>query len=760
MLRIQLINNRLGSRIIDRYDPIGINDLTFEIKRSEENDGIVYNVIFDLEFIKPSRDYLKSCFESDGGIDSEVIVKIWQRDVNRRRWKIYAIGKVNWNGRELFEDRIVVTIEQTGFERRVLNLMNSQVDMETDVTENGSAIVPIVLPELEYHSKTIKKLINLKPENGDEYQSLVWTITIPDAVLELDVPVSILSVGQLSLTAEGGDIEEFNNTSYIYQSFPLGTTETAGFPTGGATQEEYIDFLTSHPTLREHNFVSPENGTTDVVGTLTLKHKAHSINGGGDIDNQLGNLEVIAWLEQRDVNNNILSIQNVGSWNFPTHGQEIIGEFETKEISVLDIPSSKGDKFYLYTTYLVYGDYESPVISDGDGTLEVFYTIQADVENTSISITSKTNSPIANVKTALIYEAAERCAQFYTNQTDCFRSTLLGRTDILDSDGNPLYDEDGEAALLGYTNGHFLRGNNEKKLFLSLNDILEFVNMRYCAGIGFETINGKQYLVLEKKEYFFNKNLKISSLGPTYNVKKRLDSKRFWNEIELGYSGKLDIGQTNAIDEFNTLRKWSIPIVNTQNKLKLTTKVRASGFQIEFQKRLKGTTKDSNLDDENFIVSLIRDGETFKTKKDEGYTSITGVFDSPSGYNYDLSPARALQRWKKFIASCLTKSFDKTLKFAGGEGNYTMTTQKIGEEVVSESGDVDVSAIEPDFEPEVYGISRKLGIDDIALIQNNRYGYEEFSDQFGEVMQGFILNIEHNPTEKMAELELLKVFRA
>jgi hypothetical protein len=777
----------MGSRVIRRYDPIGINDLTFEIKRSEENEGIIYNIVFDLEFIKSSRDFLKSCFEADGGIDSEVIVKIWQRNPNRRpRWSLYATGKVNWNRYELYEDRLLVAIEQTGFERSVLNLMDTQVDIETGVTNNGTEITPLVLPDLIYHSKKLLKTAELKPESGIEYQQEdVHVIIVEQSLFTSDQRVSMMSICQLNFDVPESEIEEIISQPYNFQVFPrVDEAFPINFPAQDRTEADYIDFLSNNLDLRSHNFEVKESGTIDIDISIGINAGAYSDQIGGDVDDHIGNFEVYLWLEHRTLDENgdqaIVSITNIGKLDISGHGEDIVSdppEYQEFSYSLNDLPSVPGDKFYVYATFRVYGDWEKPNVPDGDATVFITHTVQMRAD-TFVKFTSKTVGEDVPVKTCLLHEAAERCAQFYTNQVDCFRSTLLGRTDILDSNGDPLYDEDGEASLLGITNGHFLRdrevyttteddglGGNVikfhfKKLFISLKDILEFVNMRYCAGIGFEIINGKQYLVLEKKEYFFNKNLKISSLGQVYNVKKHLDSKRFWNEIEIGYSGKLDIGQTNAIDEFNTIRKFGIPIVNTKNKLKVTTKMRASGFQIEFQKRLRGTTKDSNLDDENFIVSLIRDGDTFKTKKDEGYVSITGVFDSPSGYNYDLSPARALQAWKRFIASCLTKSFDKTLKFTFGDGNYSMTSQKSGEGVISESGSVDLTGIQPDFEPYIYTIGRKFTADDITLVQNSLYGYEEFSDQFGEVMQGFILNIEHNPTEKMAELELLKVFRA
>jgi hypothetical protein len=776
MLRVQLICNAIGSLLIDRDDPIDINELILEVRRSEDNDGIVYNVVFDLEFIKASRDFLKTCFESGGGIDSEVVVKIYQRDRNRRRWKIYATGKINWNKRDLLEDRIVVSIEQIGFERRVLNFINKKIDARTPVTENGTVITQLELPELTYHSKRLVKIAEFKPESSTEYQEVsVAIITIPDAILAIDQDVSALFIGLINLATDSQEVEDVFNIPYLWSAFPLSGTVTAGFTSGVADEGDYVDFLANNLDLREPCYEATEAGTVNLDLNLAIRATAFSDNTGGDIDGQLGTFEVYLWLEHRRLDEDeeefVVSVTNLGKMNTPGSGPDIEsgpdGSYQTFSYNVEDIELQPKDKFYVYTTYRFFGEWEGPNTPSADGVVTVGFTIQLNASSSYVRFDTRTIDEEVPVKTAMIYELAERCVQFYTNQTDCFRSTLLGRTDILDVDGNPLYTEDGEASLIGITLGHFLRDtqpfqtiiSDEKKMFLSLADILQFINMRFCAGIGFETINGKQYLILEKKEYFFNKDVRILSLGQVYNIKSSVDPKRYWNGIQLGYSGKLDIDQVNAIDEANTVRDYTIPIVSTSNTLKFLSDIKTSGHQIERQKRLRGITKDSNLDDEIFAVSLVRDGITFKTKKIEGYTSVNGVFDSGSGYNYDLTPARALVAWGKYIASCLYKSFDKVVKFNSGDGNYYMTSQKTSEVSIAENGNLDLSSVEPIWVPEIYSFNAPLGLNEIQLIKETPYGYVEFFDQFGERMEGFILNIEHNPTSKLAEIELLKVHR-
>src|SRR5690606_10532378 len=135
-----------------------------------------------------------------------------------------------------------------------------------------------------------------------------------------------------------------------------------------------------------------------------------------------------------------------------------------------------------------------------------------------------------------------------TNQVDnVFRSTLIGRTDRG-------YAEDGEFALIGLTNGHRLRLKNQHlpagqrgdNLFVTLEDLIQFMKVIACADFGFELDeNGNKVFVLEKKEYFYNQNVKSVSLGRVYDVRRRVNPKRFYNSIEIGYTAQIDVQQYN-----------------------------------------------------------------------------------------------------------------------------------------------------------------------------------------------------------------------
>ena len=760
-LRFQLINSVVGSLIVEKADPIGINSLTQNVKRSPTNDGVMYEIILDLDFIKDGRRYFKNAYEQAGGIDAQVDVNIFDYEPNLRTWELYFTGRANMAKWALHEEKVEIGIEQTGLERRVLNLLDTDVDLETLSSENGSALPEVgAIPAMEYHSKKILKQTLAFPNELVEFQQL--------DVFEQG-GLDGLQTTYRERVMYGNMATEKTTFKELTESFglPFGWTDLGGMGlVGPASVGQMIAFLTATPSPRFPVYVASEAGILDAVFALKLLHELESSNPSGDIDvcgsGSLGTSEIHAWFEVRDADDNVLFLEHVGEYTMPQcgdpgfTGDTSTGIMETKNFSHLAIPIEVGYKVFVYETIRIFADYENQ--DTGDESVSHHFKITPG-EGYSISLTSATETPVSTSKTILLHEAFQRCCQYYTNQIDCFRSDLLGRPEITFPDGSTPYTEDGQGALIGLTNGNNLRGRT-RQIFANLQDLIEFTDSLFCTAFGFETIAGKQVLRLEKRSYFYRKDERILSLGAVPNIVRKLAIKKFYNSVEMGYAEKIDIKQINAIDEFNTIRRWGIPIVNTKQVLKMSTKMITGGYPIESQRRLFESTEDGKNDDKNFAVVVIRDGLTFKTKKNEGYSAITNVFDPSSIYNVDISPARNLRNWLQVLASGLIRSTNKVLRFTFGEVNFTMTSQKTTEvEPVAENGNVDLTGIEPIWDNEIYSFKCPLSRNQMKLIKANPYGYVEFNDRYGETFEGFIDNFEHEPNEGKATFDLLKVHR-
>jgi hypothetical protein len=358
----------------------------------------------------------------------------------------------------------------------------------------------------------------------------------------------------------------------------------------------------------------------------------------------------------------------------------------------------------------------------------------------------------------LIFEALNKMFQFYSDQTDCFRSEYFGRVDSVVP-----YPADGRGSISSIASGAYIRRLAERTTFINGNDFFGALNAIHCLGLGFEYRDGKQVVVMEPIEYFYNKDLLILDLGPVSELERVVDTKSYANQIENAY-GKIDIQKTNGIDEPNTMRRWKYPITQIETKQLATTKYKTSGYEIEDQRRKGSTTEDSKNDEINFLFSLVRDGGGFKPKKMEGYTLVENVFDPASMYNLDFSPRRNLDNWLKIVAVALYKSPDKTITFSMGEGNYLMVTQKVGETAPKPEGGlgvkVDLSGVAPLYMPERYKFNCPLTSIQMKRIREVPYGYFIFQEyRGGPNLEGYLSKVTRSDKKKLGTFELLKVFR-
>lgn len=736
-LRFQLYSEQLGPLIIERGDPIDINALKQTIKRSKDiNDGVLYEVILDVEFIKEGRSYLKTAYEQCGGIDAKVDVVIYDRNPNTRKWELYSVGQINFQRYEVTETSITVNIEQTGFQTKVLNLKEVDINLETTVSENGIALPTSDAIEIPFHSKTILRtyLRNMLGVGGLDSELDNFNLPSGDTYLIPDFN-EVRQTSVLPVTNDdNGEVNDFEDALFEY-------------PTGISDISPIISYRYFIKALEQGDY------------TIIITSLKYEFKGQPGLNKDLS----AQWFIDIKKEDGTITSTAISSLLTSVDGTDINDELNYTNTFTLDV----NDSFFLYLKFTNAGTqniYFQAIAS------QVFSTDHFEFNGTPfLKLTALTTYPSTTSKVIFLHDAIKRCVQYITGQEDCFYSELLGRTELG-------YSDDGDGALIVVTNGNNIRkqivDGATKNIISNLKDLIDLANSLFCVGFGFETqANGTKKLRLEKIDFFYDKNTKVISLGKVYNPKLKLDSKRFYNQIEFGYSGKIDIDQINAIDEFNSLRKYKIPVNNTKGQLKIASSFKAGGYQVEYQRRLStpvkkdAKTKPGKYDDDLFVICVVRDGMgSFKTQSNEGFDSFDKLINPETGYNYNISPARSLRNWSKVIAASLTKSTSaKILKFSGGEVNYQAGIKKSSDyALIYENGDVDLTNIEPIWESEIYSLSDvPMSRDLWKQIKANPFGYIEFEDQFGNIMQGFISDggIEHDSNKGTANLDLLKVFR-
>jgi hypothetical protein len=757
MIRIQLYNEFAGALTVIP-DAQGTEDFDDTIRRSDDTDGVIHEYSLDLQFNKQSRAYLRDVFDVGGGIEATVIVNVFEYKPNSFRWEQIGAGKIKFTNFDIDAESVKTSIEQTGFQRKVLNLLEKDVDLETTVSQGGATLPGVAYLDLTLHSKKIIKTSRSTPTELTQYEQLdAYILSLPGSGAYRER----IFYGQIS--TEKIEPKELNDSFALGWGWVESGDGTLGV-TGPATVEQTQDHLEAELDPRINLLKTVEAGVADVEAILELRHEIQASDISGDVDvcgaAALGEIELHAWYEHRDADNVIKNLVHIGQFAMPNCGSRpdgnySIGPLEQIPFSLPGVVVEAGDKIYIYETVRIYGNYS--VAGLGGETVEHHFRVTPG-PNHFISITSETITPPSNAKSYAIYEALERMFQYYTDQVDCFRSDYFNRTDTT----NPA-DVDGPGSLRAIVSGANIRQVTGKTTFVNGKDFFGALNAIDCLGLGFELADGKQVVRIEPLTYFYNKDSLIADLGPVSDLHRVVDTKQYNNQIEQNY-GKIDIQKTNALDEFGTLRRFGYPITQVSTKQLATTQYKISGHEIEDQRRKISSTEDSKNDDRNFFISLVRDGLDFRPKTNEGYILVENLYSPETAYNLDLSPRRNLDNWLKVIAVSLYKSLNKVIKFDSGEGNYLMVTQKTGEIAPKPEGGpgvtVDLTGVAPLYMPERYKFKCPLSSDIMAAIRANPYGYFKFQEfPGGPNLEGYLSKVTRETKKKLGTFELLKVYR-
>lgn len=804
MLRVQLSNEFVGTLVMDDADPKGLDKLSQTIKRSAENDGVIHEISLALDWPKKARSFIKTVYDNLG-IEGVIIVNVFERNANARKWELFYTGVLDLTKYSITETLVTLPINQTGFQKKVLNLLDIDVDIETLESQGGEGLAATPSIDLEYHAKRILKTYNASPTDNNEFQQLDAMTMHFDHGGD-DIYRDVVTYGQIdnSDSSKGNELTNVFTLPYGYQ--PIAVDKPAG--------HTVVQFLQNNKNPRNEIYRATEAGNLRRVDIkLTLKHEVDARNDGGDVDicgsGALGDVEFQAWIEHRRANNDIVSINSIGSmWNTPgCGGFNRVSAFETKTFTASNVPVLIGDKFYVYFTARVYGTYEEPATIGRDGSVAHTFKVTADKDNTFILFQNETEFAATQHKTIMIYEALSKMAQYYTDQQDALRSTFFGRTDT-----NPAYPGDGKGSLMGLTTGRILRNlgnepawnniksyfigdrvtfglnsytaktNNvnkqpdtedtdwkdegltskyKKTMFLNLEESVKNLNSLWCLGMGFETIDGSQKLVIEEKAHFYNKENLILELGCVSNLKKEVALNYYYSQVEIGYP-KIDAGQVNGVDEANTLRRYIAPLTQAKSKLTLTSTYKSSGYEIESQRRLQNKTVDSRNDESVFMTMVRRSGLSFETDRNQDFDYVSNLYDPDTAYNLKIMPGRNIRRWIQVLGATLWANTTKVFKFGYGEGNYEVVSKITSEPAeVNEKGDVDVSpsVTIPIWYPEIYTFKHPMTSDQFKIVRANPYGFFKFKDNLDNVMEGYLLELSREPNINLADFKLLRVYR-
>jgi hypothetical protein len=434
-----------------------------------------------------------------------------------------------------------------------------------------------------------------------------------------------------------------------------------------------------------------------------------------------------------------------------------IGGYEMN-VSNIIVNLAKGDKVYIY------GHYNFTTSGCRGDIIRKIRTTRI-----TIDVLAITQLQSSTAQAFFVYEAIERVVNSITGKQNAIYSDYFGREDIG-------YGINGPGSLFTILNGFLIRKfiqNNVplRKLTTSLKELLSSLISIFAIGLTYEYIDGNQTVRIEDKNYFFQPN-EILMIEDCSEYSEETADEFVYNEIEVGYSKFPEEGEY-MLDEFNTKQEYSTPIKTNKNKLSLISDLIASGYAIEFTRRLQFEDEpvdSSNYDDDNFIIAARLVGDQWKSEKNESFTVTNGTIFSPeTAYNLRITPKRNLFRWAQFINGGLfwcknTDAIKNTFYKNNGDAETLLTgeTKKI-----KEKADIiltDFDGRNHYFKPIWIHFKCRLSPDQVRQIKEahtgldeaHKNGYISTKDMDGNIVSGWLYELSYSPASEAATFKLLK----
>ena len=263
------------------------------------------------------------------------------------------------------------------------------------------------------------------------------------------------------------------------------------------------------------------------------------------------------------------------------------------------------------------------------------------------------------------------------------------------------------------TTGLFIRNGQlledaEPQIPTTFQKFFEGIDQIFCLGWEFEPDGTDWCIRIEPRSYFYQRQV-ISTFANVSGITRRPYLDNVFGSITVGYTDNWKNTALSGIFEMHTERTYFARNKAMENgttkKLDLRSEIIASGYAIEYSKRLQffednSATSDRPNDYELFIIWLNRNEVEFEAIEGTGYEvpDQTGPFSFAPGtvsygsnfidfcdapianiYNILHTPARVAIRWWKWLGQNVygLPNAQKKLFFQVGE-YYTAMGSKLG----------------------------------------------------------------------------------
>jgi hypothetical protein len=324
--------------------------------------------------------------------------------------------------------------------------------------------------------------------------------------------------------------------------------------------------------------------------------------------------------------------------------------------------------------------------------------------------------------------------------------------DDLDASNDVIYVTTGRAIR---TDDHDL-GNFATSLF----DMFQFLNSKFCCGMGVEVINGVDTVVIDGRGYFLQ-DTQILETVPNGREIEIAPAKQFLaNKIMYGdVAWQPEDPSLDTEDRFAKECESSIPIKTVKGDVEASSKWYTDYRLIQYLINLPSPQleRDDNSHDNDIFACHVK----YDAAQPNDYFFWTGSCNGVSGaLNTWLSPKRALINWLPYLESICSGITETTQlpylvpTLPNGYTGITVTSVRDGDPI-AEDDILPLVGTGQLFKPYIFKLKTSGSIDLADILEANHNGYISF--YYGDVlMKGHIMEMAANPSRrKVLELTLL-----
>lgn len=252
-----------------------------------------------------------------------------------------------------------------------------------------------------------------------------------------------------------------------------------------------------------------------------------------------------------------------------------------------------------------------------------------------------------------------------------FLSPILGHTAYTVVE----YDDDGCEWMYIHMLGVHVRGltMDVKKFFQTWSKWFESASASFNLGYGTRIIDDKEYIVVDKKETFYNNNKSMNFVGVA-PIKRTYDESCLYSKIDYGYKkgdveseGGTSDPQVGVHTRLTRFERVGTPISFTSDN------IAAAGAIEQTRRQQLKPEQDYKTDKETIIIAINKvavDVDVFDPELDENFTAVLGVTYPDKIYNLRLMNIYSFLRWINVFAGGLLKYPGSSYTFQDGSGNY------------------------------------------------------------------------------------------